>query len=121
MKNTTTSTKPRRRIEPTTQSRAPHHPLPFPRRRAPYAPPAEDDDPLDRTLPDAPELRGDATIRESAPEYNTWDPLHGSTGYQEAEAFADYDDHDGRSDTELLVEQGSARAERDRRLTASEE
>jgi len=121
MKNTTTSTKPRRRLGTASQHRAPHHHLPSPRRRVAYASPAEDDEPQDPSLPDAPELSGEPTIRESAPEYSTWDPLHGSTGYQEAEAFADYDDHDGRSDAELLVEAGSARAERDRRLTASEE
>lgn len=72
-------------------------------------------------LPDSLEMEGEIDVRESAPEYSTWDPVHGSTGYQEAEAFADYDDHDGRSDSEMLVEQGSARAERDRRLTADAE
>lgn len=57
-------------------------------------------------------------VREVAPDYDNWDPVHGASGYQVSGGSADDEDPDGRSDSERLVESGIARAELDLRLEA---
>jgi hypothetical protein len=54
----------------------------------------------------------DATL-ESAPESERWDPLPGSTGQKIPTAASEDEDGEGRSDNELLVNEGMAGAEHD--------
>ena len=50
---------------------------------------------------------------EAAPESERWDPVPGSTGHKVPVAASEDEDDEGRSDNELLVEQGIAEAEHD--------
>jgi hypothetical protein len=71
------------------------------------------------------ELTGKADIDpknaalEAAPESERWDPVPGSTGNKVPVAASEDEDDEGRSDNELLVEQGIAEAEHDQMRQAS--
>jgi hypothetical protein len=73
------------------------------------------------------ELTGDsntdsnATVLESAPESERWDPVPGSTGHKVPAAPSDDEDDEGRSDSERLIEEGIAGAEHDQMLQATRE
>ena len=56
---------------------------------------------------------------EAAPESERWDPVPGSTGSKAPIAASEDEDDEGRSDNELLVEQGIAEAEHDQMRQAS--
>jgi hypothetical protein len=47
---------------------------------------------------------------ELAPESERWDPIPGSTGHKAPVAASEDEDEEGRSDNELLVEEGMAGA-----------
>jgi hypothetical protein len=64
------------------------------------------------------EDRQDA-ILDALPETKRWDPVPGSTGRQAPESPSEDEDDEGRSETELLVDQGAEEAERDRLLQAA--
>ena len=81
------------------------------------------------TRTDLEQARGELTGRDelsvsdaaldSAPESDRWNPLCGSVGgMTEASASEDEDD-EGRSDNELLVDEGIAAAERERMRVAA--
>ena len=57
--------------------------------------------------------RQDAML-DSLPEAKRWDPVPGSTGRQAPESPSEDEDQEGRSETEQLVDEGAAEAERDR-------
>ena len=71
------------------------------------------------------ELTGDSdtdpkeAVLESAPEFERWDPVHGSTGHKVPAAPSEDEDAEGRSDDERLVEEGIAGAEHDQMRRAS--
>jgi hypothetical protein len=52
-------------------------------------------------------------VLESAPESERWDPVHGSTGHKVPMAPSDDEDDEGRSDNEILTDEGIAGAEHD--------
>ena len=52
-------------------------------------------------------------VLESAPEFERWDPVPGSTGHKMAAAPSEDEDEEGRSDNERLVNEGIAGAELD--------
>ena len=56
---------------------------------------------------------------ESAPESERWDPVPGSTGGRVRVAPSEYEDEEGRSDNERLVEGGVAEAEIERSFQAT--
>ena len=56
---------------------------------------------------------------EAAPESERWDPVPGSTGSKAPTAANEDEDDEGRSDNELLVEQGIAEAEHDQMRQAT--
>jgi surface antigen len=58
---------------------------------------------------------------ESAPEAERWDPIPGSTGHKVPVAASEDEDDEGRSDNELLVDEGIAGAEYDQRRQAAGE
>jgi hypothetical protein len=58
---------------------------------------------------------------EAAPESERWDPVPGSTGHKVQVAASEDEDDEGRSDNELLVEQGIAEAEHDQMRQASKD
>jgi len=59
------------------------------------------------------------TILESAPETERWDPVPGSPGHQAPESASEDEDAEGRSETEQLVDEGSAEAACDRMFEAA--
>ena len=58
---------------------------------------------------------------EAASESERWDPVPGSTGHKVPVAASEDEDDEGRSDNELLVEQGIAEAEHDQMRQASKD
>src|ERR1035438_806257 len=56
---------------------------------------------------------------ESAPEFERWDPVPGSTGGKVPVALGEDEDAQGRSDNERLVEEGMAGAEHDQTRQAT--
>ena len=56
---------------------------------------------------------------ELAPESERWDPIPGSTGNKAPVAASEDEDEEGRSDNELLVEEGMAGAELDQMSQAT--
>ena len=71
------------------------------------------------------ELRGELEIDpneaalEAAPESDRWDPVHGSIGHKTAVTTSEDEDEDGRSDSEILVEEGVNEAGHDQMLQAA--
>ncbi len=78
-----------------------------------------DQDQARRELTGDPQVDPTASVLESAPESERWDPVHGSTGSKVAVAPGEDEDEEGRSDNERLVDEGIAGAEHDRRLQAA--
>jgi hypothetical protein len=60
-------------------------------------------------------------ILESLPESKRWDPIPASEGRQVPEAPSEDEDDEGRSETELLVDEGAEEAGRDRMVQAAHE
>jgi hypothetical protein len=58
-------------------------------------------------------------VLESAPESERWDPIPGSTGHKAPVASSEDEDDEGRSDNEILVDEGIAGAEHDLRRQAA--
>jgi len=72
-----------------------------------------------RELTGKPDLDSKTAALEAAPESERWDSLPGSTGRKAPTAASEDEDDEGRSDNELLVEQGIAEAGHDQMLQAS--
>ena len=62
--------------------------------------------------------RQDAVL-DSLPEAKRWDPVPGSAGGQAPETPSEDEDDEGRSETEQLVDEGAAEADRDRMFQAA--
>jgi hypothetical protein len=58
-------------------------------------------------------------LLESVPESERWDPVPGSTGQKTPVAASEDEDDEGRSDNELLVEEGAAEAGHDQMREAA--
>ena len=58
-------------------------------------------------------------ILDALPETKRWDPVPGSVGRQTPDAPSEDEDDEGRSETELLVDEGAEEADRDRMLQAA--
>ena len=56
---------------------------------------------------------------ESIPESERWDPVPGSSGHKIPVSPSADEDDEGRSDNEILVEEGMAEAEHDQMLQAT--
>ena len=72
-----------------------------------------------RELTLQPDVDSKTALLEAAPESERWDPLPGSTGDKAPTAASEDEDDEGRSDNEVLVEQGIAETEHDQMLQAS--
>jgi hypothetical protein len=68
-----------------------------------------------------PDVDPKTKLLESVPESERWDPLPGSTGHKinVPASEGENEDDEGRSDQELLIEDGIAEAEHDQMLQAS--
>jgi len=58
-------------------------------------------------------------ILDALPEEKRWDPVPGSPGRQAPESPSEGEDDEGRGETEQLVDEGVAAAERDQLLQAA--
>ena len=74
-----------------------------------------------RELTGEPDIDPKEELLESAPESERWDPVPGSTGQKVQVAASEDEDTEGRSDNEILVEQGINEAELDQSRSASKE
>jgi len=63
-----------------------------------------------RELAGEPDMDPKEAELELAPESERWDPIPGSTGHKAPVAASEDEDEEGRSDNELLVEEGMAGA-----------
>jgi hypothetical protein len=72
-----------------------------------------------RELSGASDVDRQDTVLEALPETKRGDPTPGSEGRQAAESPSEDEDDEGRSETELLVDEGAEEAERDRMLQAA--
>src|SRR5580704_8356771 len=72
-----------------------------------------------RELTGEPDTDPKEALLESAPESERWDPVPGSSGNKIPVTPSVDEDDEGRSDNELLVEEGIAGAEHDQMLNAS--
>lgn len=72
-----------------------------------------------RELTGQPNADPKATVLETAPEAERWDPLPGSSGHSVTVAASEDEDDEGRSDAERLVAEGVAEAEHDQMLQAT--
>jgi hypothetical protein len=72
-----------------------------------------------RELTGKPDLDPKEEILEAAPESERWDPVPGSRGQKVEASGSEDEDADGRSDSEILVEQGISEAELDQARAAS--
>jgi hypothetical protein len=72
-----------------------------------------------RELTGKPDMDPKEELLEAAPESERWDPVPGSTGQKVEPAASEDEDADGRSDNEILIEQGINEAELDRAKAAS--
>ena len=61
-----------------------------------------------RELAGEPDMDPKEAELELAPESERWDPIPGSTGHKAPVAASEDEDEEGRSDNELLVEEGRA-------------
>ena len=66
-----------------------------------------------------PEMDRKEAVLDSAPEFERWDPVPGSTGHKVPAAPSDDEDDEGRSDNERLVDEGIAEAELDQTRQAA--
>jgi hypothetical protein len=74
-----------------------------------------------RELTGEPDADPKEALLDSAPESERWDPVPGSTGKKIPASASEDEDDEGRSDNELLVEEGIAGAEHDQMLQAAKE
>jgi hypothetical protein len=74
-----------------------------------------------RELTGGAEMDPKEAVLESQPEAERWDPVPGSPGHKVPAAASEDEDEEGRSDNELLVEEGIAGAERDQMVQAARE
>ena len=72
-----------------------------------------DCDQAKRDLTGDSDANSNEAVLESAPESERWDPVHGSTGHKVPMAPSDDEDDEGRSDNEILTDEGIAGAEDD--------
>ena len=72
-----------------------------------------------RELTGKPDLDPKEEILEAAPESERWDPVPGSTGEKVDMATSEDEDADGRSDNEILIEQGISEAALDQAKAAA--
>jgi hypothetical protein len=72
-----------------------------------------------RELTGQPDIDPKEVQLELAPESERWDPIPGSTGNKTPVAASEDEDDEGRSDNELLVEEGIAGAELDQMSKAA--
>lgn len=72
-----------------------------------------------RELTGRPDIDPKEAALESVPESERWDPIPGSTGSKAPVGASEDEDEEGRSDNELLVEEGMAGAELDRMSKAT--
>jgi hypothetical protein len=72
-----------------------------------------------RELTGKPEMDRKEAVLDSAPEFERWDPVPGSTGHKVPAAPSDDEDDEGRSDNERLVDEGIAEAELDQTRQAA--
>jgi hypothetical protein len=70
-------------------------------------------------LTGAPGMDPKEAVLDSAPESERWDSVPGSTGRMVPAAPSEDEDDEGRSDNELLVDEGIAGAELDQSLQAT--
>lgn len=74
-----------------------------------------------RELTLQPDVDCKTALLEAAPESARWNPVPGSTGHKVPVAASEDEDAEGRSNNELLVEQGIAEAEDDQMLQAGKD
>ena len=72
-----------------------------------------------RELTGKPEMDRKEAVLDSAPEFERWDPVPGSTGHKVPVAPSEDEDDEGRSDNERLTDEGIAGAELDQTRQAS--
>ena len=60
-------------------------------------------------------------VLDALPESKRWDPVPGSEGHQTPDAPNEDEDDEGRSETELLVDEGAEEADRDRMFQAAQD
>ena len=72
-----------------------------------------------RELTGEPEVDPSAAATELIPESERWNPVPGSIGHKAPTAGSEDEDDEGRSDSELLTEEGIAGAEHDQMLHAA--
>ena len=74
-----------------------------------------------RELTGATDIDPKEEVLESAPDSERWDPVPGSTGQKVEAAASEDEDAEGRSDNEILIEQGISEAELDEAKAASKQ
>ena len=87
--------------------------------RSPQDVSKSDWDQAKRELTGEPNTDPKEAVFESAPEFERWDLVPGSTGHKVPAVSSDDEDDEGRSDCEKLVEEGIAGAEHDHMLQAT--
>jgi hypothetical protein len=73
-----------------------------------------------RALTEDPEIDPNQAILESAPEFERWDPVHGSTRDKVRAAPSEEENDEGQSDTASLFEKGVHEDGRDQMLQAAQ-
>jgi hypothetical protein len=74
-----------------------------------------------RELTGATDIDPKEEVLESVPDSERWDPVPGSTGQKVEAAASEDEDAEGRSDNEILTEQGISEAELDEARAASKQ
>jgi hypothetical protein len=74
-----------------------------------------------RELTGATDIDPKEEVLESAPDSERWDPVPGSVGQKVEAAASEDEDAEGRSDNEILTEQGISEAELDEAKAASKQ
>ena len=74
-----------------------------------------------RELTGATDIDPKEELLESVPDSERWDPVPGSTGQKVEAAASEDEDVEGRSDNEILTEQGMSEAELDAAKAASKQ
>ena len=72
-----------------------------------------------RELSGEPDTDPNEALLEAAPESERWDPVHGSSGHKTKVISSEDEDEDGRSDSEILVDEGVKEAGHDQMLQAA--
>ena len=72
-----------------------------------------------RELRGEPDTDPNEALLDAAPESERWDPVHGSTGHKTQVITSEDEDEEGRSDSELFVEEGVREAGHDQMLQAA--